>query len=77
MPKLDLRDTIAKPMETHVHGIRPLGGDCVVHHAEGCGDVCLDWGGGWGLAHFSECVLGGDYRAAVDVQGADFGFGGG
>ena len=33
MPKLELRDTIAKPMETHVHGIRLLGGDCVVHHA--------------------------------------------
>ena len=25
MPKLELRDTIAKPMETHVYGIRPLG----------------------------------------------------
>ena len=77
MPKLELRDTIAKPMETHVRGIRPLGGDCVVHHAEGRGVVCLDRGGGLGMAHFGECVPGGDCRAALDVQGADFGFSGG
>ena len=67
MPKLELRDTIAKPMEAHVHDICPLGGDCVVHHAEGCGVVCLDRGGGLGMAHFGECVLGGDRCAAVYV----------
>ena len=77
MPKLELRGTIAKPMETHVHGIRLLGGDCVVHHAEGRGVVCLDRGGGLGMAHFGECVPGGYCRAAVNVQGANFGFGGG
>ena len=77
MPKLELRDTIAKQMETHVHGICPLGGDCVVDHADGRGVVCLDWGGGLGMTHFGECVPGGDCRAEVDVQGADFGFGGG
>ena len=77
MPKLELRYTIAKPMDTYVHGIRPLGGDCVVHHAEGRGVVRLDWGGGLNMAYFGECVPGGDCRAAVDVQGADFGFVGG
>ena len=77
MPKLELRDTIAKPMETHVHGIRPLGGDGVVNHAESRGVVRLDWGGGLWIAHFGECVPGGDCRAEVDVQGANFGFGGG
>ena len=54
-----------------------LGGDCVVHHAEGCGVFCLGWGGELGMAHFGECVPGGDRCAAVDVQGADLGFGGG
>ena len=77
MPKLELRNTIAKPMETHVHGIRPLGGDCVVHHAKGRDVVYLYWGGGFGMAHFGECVPGGDRRAAVNVEGADFGFYGG
>ena len=54
-----------------------LGGDCVADPAEGRGVVCLDWGGGLGMAHFGECVPGGDCRASVDVQVADFGFGGG
>ena len=29
------------------------------------------------MPHFGECVLRGDCRAAVDVEGANFGFGGG
>ena len=29
------------------------------------------------MTHFGECVPGGDRRAAVNVQGADFGFCGG
>ena len=31
MPKLQLRNSIAEPIETHVHGVCPLGGDGVVH----------------------------------------------
>ena len=75
MPKFELSDTIAKPMQTYVHGIRPFVGDCVVHHAEGRGVICLERDGGLGMAHFGECVLGGDFFTEVDVQGANFGFG--
>ena len=78
MPKLELRDTIAKPMETHVHGIRSLGGDCVVDHAEGRGVVRLHWGGGLGMAHFGECVCRAGiaarhlmYRAPILASAAD------
>ena len=75
MEKVELYNSIAKPMETHVYGIRPLGGDGVVDHAEHRGVVRLDWGGGLWMAHFGECVAGGDCRAAVDIEGANFGFG--
>ena len=74
MPKLELRNLIAEPMETHVHGICPLGGNGVVDYAKRRCVVCLNWGGGLWMAHFSECVAGGDCRAAVDVEGANFGF---
>ena len=77
MPKLELHDAIAEPVESHVHGIRALGGDGVVDHAEGRGVVGLDRGGGLRVAHFGECVPGGDRRAAIYIEGADFGLRGG
>ena len=77
MAELELCDSIAEPMETHVHGICPLGGDGVIYYAECCCVVRLHGGGGLRVAHFGDCVAGGDRRAAVDVEGADFGFGGG
>ena len=64
-------------METYVHGICPVGGDGIIDYAECCGVVRLNGGGGLQVTHFGECVLGGDRRAAVDVEGANFGFGGG
>ena len=77
MAALELRDLITEPMETHVHGICPLGGNGVIYNAECCCVIRLY--GGWGLrvAHFNEFVVGGDCRAAVDEEGANFGFGGG
>ena len=77
MPKLQLRNSIAEPIETHVHGVCPLGGDCVVHYAECHGGVRLDGGGGLWVAHFGECVPVGYRRAAVDVEDAKLGPGGG
>ena len=75
--KLKLLDAIAQSVETHVHGFCAARGNGVVDHAKCRCVVGLDGRRGLGVPHLYEGMAGWDCFAAVNVEGAEFGIGGG
>ena len=75
--KLKLLYAIAQPMETHVHGFRAAQGNVVIDHAKCRRVVSLDGRGGLWVVHLDESMTGRDRFAAINVEGAELGLGGG
>ena len=75
--KLKLLDAIAQPMENHAHGFLAAQGNDVVDHAKCRRVVGLDGHRGLGVAHLNESMTGWDIFAAINVEGAKLGHGGG
>lgn len=75
--KFFLPDSVADPMEAHVHGFGSLLFACVVEDAMGCCVVRLDRCGRLRVAHF--CQRGAKNCGVLGVveQGSNFCFGGG
>jgi hypothetical protein len=75
--EVSLFDTVAYPLKAHVNRFGPHLFHSSVHDAAGSRVVCFHWGGWLGMPHFIKRGTDDGGFLGVEVQGANFGFGGG